>query len=282
VSWVPAALVAAAGGAALAVALHDSLGSIPALSQWAAGAYRALIRVGREGRLPTDLERRRAGLAAGGALALIGTLLLGPGPATVLGGAGPALAGRAIGTRHRRYRERVETEVPAIGRALADALTAGGSLRGALLDAAPGFHGPAGAELARVRAELELGAPVRAALAGMVERLRSPRIAGLARVVLSQERSGGDLAALLRRHADAVREQQRALADARSATAQARLTGGMVAAMPVGAVLLVELMAPGFTSGMLSEPAAALLLGVAVALQAAGFALIRRMGRVRP
>jgi tight adherence protein B len=278
-SWLAAALLAAAGGAAVALALRESLRGAPALAALLLGAYRTLVRVGRDGTLPTDLERRRVGIALGVLLALAATLLVGPGPATVLALAGPALAGHLIGRRHRRYRRAVEGLVAALARALADALVAGGSLRGALAEMPVGFDGPAGAELARVAADLELGAPTREALGGMAARVRSPAIDALVRTALSQERSGGDLADLLRRHAEASRGRQRALAEARSATAQARLTGGMVAAMPLGAALLVELITPGFVVAMLAEPTAAVLLGLAASLQLGGYLLIRRLGR---
>ncbi len=68
----------------------------------------------------------------------------------------------------------------------------------------------------------------------------------------------------------------------RSATAQARLTGGMVVAMPLLMGAIIELVSPGFTGSMLADPAAVLLLALAAALQVAGFLAIRRLGGVRP
>ena len=59
------------------------------------------------------------------------------------------------------------------------------------------------------------------------------------------------------------------------------MTGGLVVAMPLLMALLVELMAPGFVAGMVTEPASALLLAVAGALQVAGFLAIRKLGEVR-
>ena len=69
-------------------------------------------------------------------------------------------------------------------------------------------------------------------------------------------------------------------ADARSATAQARFTGILVAAMPAGAALLAELLSPGFVSGMAGNGAAFALLAAAAGLQVAGFAAISRLGRI--
>src|SRR5690606_30638401 len=92
-------------------------------------------------------------------------------------------------------------------------------------------------------------------------------------------KSGGDLAALMRRFAVAASAQDRAARDARSATAQARFTGLLVVAMPLGAMLFAELAQPGFVSSLLGSPVAIVLAAVAVGMQVVGFALIRRLAR---
>ena len=106
----------------------------------------------------------------------------------------------------------------------------------------------------RVRAELALGAPTREALEALRRRVDSPRVDSFAAALLSQQLAGGDLATLLRRFAAAAADRDRTEADARSATAQARFTGLLVVAMPVGAALLAELLEPGFVGGLLAEP----------------------------
>ena len=104
-----------------------------------------------------------------------------------------------------------------------------------------------------MRAELELGAPTREALAALRRRVGSPRVDSFAAALLSQQLAGGDLAALLRRFAAAAAERDRIAADARSATAQARFTGLLVVAMPAGAALFAELLEPGFVGGLLAN-----------------------------
>ncbi|MBA2522131.1 MAG: type II secretion system F family protein [Solirubrobacterales bacterium] len=244
-------------------------------------AARTLALAGRENRSPTELERRRLGVVAGTTLGLGAVLLAGPGPVAGLAAAGPAVAGWAIARRQRRYRQRVERDVPAIASGIADAVAGGGSLRLALLGAGAAMEGPTAVELARVGADLELGIPVREALGGLLRRVPSDRIEALGFAILSQERAGGDLAELLRRHAVAAAQRQRAEQEAHSATAQARLTGGMVVAMPLFMGLMVELVSPGFAAAMFADPAAVLLLSAAGVLQVGGFFAIRRLGTIR-
>jgi tight adherence protein B len=273
-------LLAAAGGGAVAFALRDALRSAPAALDQLEATLLALTRIGEEGRTPSEAERRRLGAIAGAALGVLALLAVGWWPAVAVAVAGPSLAGWAVAARERRYRRSVESSVAPVATGLADALGGGGSLRSALLESESLVGGPAGVELARVRADLLLGIPTRLALEAMAVRIGSPRVDELVAAATSQERAGGDLAHLLRRHAAAAAQRERAEREARSATAQARLTGGMVVAMPFAAALLVEMLSPGFVGGMLAEPAAVALLAIAGALQLGGYLLIRRLGRV--
>jgi len=274
-------LVAALGGAALALALAELLGSIPAVRRYVGSAAAALVRARREGRFPTVIERRRLGVVTGAGLAALTLTVAGPGPAVALAGLGPWLAGKLISRGALRYRDGLERAVPEIARGLADGIGSGGSLRRGLVDLAPTLEGSAATELGRVCADLELGVAPRAALAAMAARADSPEVGELIAAVGSQERSGGDLVGLLRRLADAAEARQRVRAEARSATAQARLTGGMVVAMPVAAGLLIELVAPGFLGGLLGDPLAAVLVAVALGLQLCAWIVIQRLGGVK-
>ena len=152
-------------------------------------------------------------------------------------------------------------------------------MRGALAAAAGSLDGASSAELARIAADLELGASTGDALAAMRDRLRSERIDWLATALLSQQVAGGDVAALMRRLAAAAADRDRVEDEARAATTQARFTGLLVVALPAGVALFAELLQPGFISRVLAEPASAAMLMAAGALQMVGFALIRRLGR---
>ncbi len=277
--WIGIALFGAAGGLA-AVAAREAVLATPAAGRWLAAAVEPLRRAGREGYAPNELERRRLSIL--GALAMLGAgaVVFGPGPAPLLAVAGPAAAAAAVSRRRAGYRRAVERGLPAVATAIADALAAGRSPRAALIAAAASLEGPPAAEMARVRAELMLGAPTRDALDALRSRLGSPRVDSFAAALLSQQLAGGDLSVLLRRFAESAADRDRAEADARSATAQARFTGLLVVAMPAGAALLAELLAPGFIGGLLSDGASATLLALAAGLQAAGFAAIRRLSRI--
>jgi tight adherence protein B len=277
---VSTALLGALAGGLLAMAAREAVLASPAVAAWLRLAVEPLRRAGREGYAPSTRERRR--LAALGAVAAIltGWLLGGLEVALPLSVAGPALAAWAISSRRRRYRAAVERSLPEVATAVADSLAAGRSLRASLPAAAAYLDGPPAAELARVGAELDLGAGTAEAVAAWRRRMRSERVDAFAAALLSQRLAGGDLAGLLRRFAAGAAERDRVAEDAKSATAQARFTGLLVVAMPTGGALFAELVQPGFLAKLLGSPASAILLAMAAGLQVVGFVAIRRLSRV--
>jgi tight adherence protein B len=271
---------AALAGGLAALAARELVLAAPAAGRWLGEAVEPLVRAGREGELPSELERRRLALLGTASIFATAVLVLGPGPAPFLAAAGPAAATWAVAHRRANYRRAVDRGLAEVAVAVADALAVGRSPRAALSAAAGSLEGPVGREIERVRGALALGAPTREALDALRRRVDSPRVDTFAAALLSQQLAGGDLATLLRRFAAAARDRDRTEADARSATAQARFTGLLVAAMPVGAALLAELLAPGFVGGLVANPASATMLALAAGLQLAGFTAIRRLSRV--
>ena len=197
--------------------------------------------------------------------------------------AGPALAGWAISSRRRRYRAR--------GRALA----AGRRDRDRRLADAPAarcgprcrprrasLDGPPRSELARLGAELDLGAADggggrRPGGGGCARRGSTPS----PRRCSASAWPAATWPASCAASPPAPRSATGSPRTPASATAQARFTGLLVVAMPSGGALFAELIQPGFLAKLLgSPPAAAVLLALAAVLQLVGFVAIRRFSRV--
>jgi tight adherence protein B len=273
-------LAGAAAGGLAAVGAREAVLATPALAGWVRAALEPLNRAGREGYSPSVRERRRLAVLGAGAAILSGWFLAGATVALPLAVAGPVLAASAINARRKRYRRAVELALPDVALAVADSLGAGRSLRASLPAAARSLDGPPAVELARLGAELDLGAATGDAVAAWRRRMRSPRVDAFAAALLSQRFAGGDLASLLRRFAEGAAERDRVADDAKAATSQARFTGLLVVAMPSGGALFAELLQPGFLAKVLGGPASAILLVLAAALQLVGFVAIRRLSQV--
>ena len=82
----------------------------------------------------------------------------------------------------------------------------------------------------------------------MRARVRSPRLDTVVAACLLQRRAGGDLARLLRESARSMEEQSRLEGELRAATAQARFTGVLVVALPLGGARAGRAGQPGLRS----------------------------------
>ena len=166
--------------------------------------------------------------------------------------------------------------------AIADSLTAGRTLRASVPAAATSLDGPPAVELARLGAELDLGAPTGGRDRGLAaaDALGPGRLLRRRRCSASGSR-GGDLAGLLRRFAAGAAERDRVAEDARAATAQARFTGLLVVAMPSGGALFAELLAAGVPAqgAALARPRRSCSASPR-RLQVVGFVAIRRFSKV--
>jgi tight adherence protein B len=276
---VTAAALAFGAGAAGTAGAWELLAAVEGTRVSAAVAriVEPVARAGREGREPTAPERRRLALLSAAALLAAGWLLGGAVLAVLAATAGPGLAVAVVRARSRRYAAALRRGAPEAARALADALSSGQSVRGAIAAAAAGVPGAAGHELGRTARALALGEPTTAVLERLRRRASGPAWDTLVAGILLQRDAGGDLAGLLRDLAGSLEAAARVEADARAATTQARFTARTVLGLPLPAAALAELAAPGFIGSLLAEPAPAALVAAAAFLQVLAMLAIRRL-----
>jgi len=240
-----------------------------------------LGRVGREGRVPTAPERRRLGLLAAAALAAGGWFVGGAPAGVVSAVGGPLAVVGVVRARRRRYGRELRRGAPGVARALADAVGAGHSIRGAIAAAADGTPGPAARELRDAGRRLAFGDPTPDVLERLRARAGGPAWDAIVAGILLQREAGGDLAGLLRDQAASLEASERIERDARAATAQARFTARLVLALPIGAAALAELASPGLARGLVSHPISAWLVAMAAVLQLTAVLAIARLARAR-
>lgn len=273
---VLAGLAAGLAAVALSEVVRDSVG----LRSWLALELKPLTRALGEGRIPTLREKLRLALLFGLAATTLGWVVGGVVLALLAAAFTPVVTAALLVTSGSRYRRRVERALPDVARAVADGLAAGRSPRGALATVHPSLQGEAGREFARVGSEMAMGLPTSEVMGNMAERLGSDRVDAFVVAVTSHRTTGGDLTSLLRRFADGATERDRIADDARSATAQARLSGYLVAGMPLAAAMFVELASPGLVRSVLGSPVALVLVGISAVIQLGGFIAIGRLASI--
>ncbi len=232
---------------------------------------------GRGGHAASEAQRRRLAVVAAGAAGAAGGLLAGAGGVCAGALVAPALAALVVRVRRRRWRTRLNDGAPAALAALADALAAGHGLAGAIgISARDGAVGRQAREVLTVTASaIELGAPVSDALEALREQAGPGTWDVAVAALLLQREAGGDLVALLRGLATGADLVVRDVADARAASAQARLTARIVLGLPALAGVLVVLASPSIAGAMITRPLPVALLTAAAILQLLALLAVR-------
>jgi len=232
-----------------------------------------LLDAGRSG--PSASERRRLAVVAAVSLLAGGWIALGPVPGVVLGAAAPVVVGKAIAWRRARWRQELAGGAGVAARALADALAGGHSVRGAIAEAGSGLPGAAGEELRGAAHALAVGERTEVVLERLRANAHSAAWDAIVAAIALQRSSGGDLARLLRDLAVAIDERARSEADARAATAQARMTAWIVAGLPAGAAAIAQLADPGALSTLTATGPSTALACAALVCEVSGVLVVR-------
>lgn len=217
----------------------------------------------------------RIGLAA--SAFLIGFLRWGVIPAVVAAIVGlyvPVLFARY---RRDRRRQQFTEQVPQMLSLLVGALRSGYGLTQSINLIVEQIGEPASKELARVLQSVELGYPIQQALQQMANRIGTDEIDMLVTAINIQYETGGNLAETLDVIGETVRDRLRIKREIRVLTAQQRITGYILAVLPLGLMGLLFILNPQYM-GRLFEPGwIRLLPALALLMQVAGFLVIRRI-----
>jgi tight adherence protein B len=149
---------------------------------------------------------------------------------------------------------------------IANALRAGSSFLQAIELVVRESRPPISTEFGRVIREVNLGLPFDQALENMVRRVRSDDLELMATAISIQHQVGGNLAEILDSIAYTIRERIRIKGEIRTLTAQQRLSGYVVAGLPIGLAGILFIIAPGFMSPMFLNPPAILGLPAGVVI----------------
>ncbi len=160
---------------------------------------------------------------------------------------------------------------------LARALRAGHSVVGAMEMLAENAQEPAASEFGEIFKQQNLGLPMRDALMQLLDRVPSPDLRVLVTAILVQKDTGGNLAEILDRTVFVIRERLRIQGEIQVQTAQGRLTGWILSALPVVMLVLLNLVNPGYSSILLSDPFGRKLIYFSIAMLAVGSFIIRRI-----
>jgi len=167
---------------------------------------------------------------------------------------------------------------------LANALRAGSSFLQAIELVVRESRPPISTEFQRVIREVNLGLPFEQALENMVRRVESEDLDLMATAISIQYQVGGNLAEILDSIAYTIRERVRIKGEIRTLTAQQRISGYVVAFLPIGLAGFLFIIAPSFMQPMFDPavniggiPTGIILIGVGLTMMFIGFMFIRKI-----
>ncbi len=126
-----------------------------------------------------------------------------------------------------------------------------------------------------------LGMRMTDALSNLNERIDSLDLRFFTTAVSINTEVGGNLAEILDKLAETIRERQRIRRQVRVYTAQGRMSGYILACLPVIAFILFRFMLPGYEEDMLNSTKGVIAMVAAAVLQVVGFFVIRKIINIR-
>src|SRR5205814_2429226 len=159
-----------------------------------------------------------------------------------------------------RQRKLFAEQLPDNLQVLASALRAGHSFIGALSVVVNDAPEPARTEFSRVVADEQLGVPIEDALRVVVERMDNRELEQVALVAALQRETGGNTAEVLDRVTDTIRERFELRRTVNTLTAQGRMSRWVLTLLPIGLLVIITLINPGYINIMYSSVAGRILL----------------------
>jgi tight adherence protein B len=140
--------------------------------------------------------------------------------------------------------------------------------------------GPCAEEFGQILQELNLGGDLEEALARLIQRVTSEDARLLATAVAVQRRTGGNLIEVLGQMSQMLRERDRLRRDVRVITTAPRVSGYVVALLPVLTTLAMYVTSRYYIDTLLSEPLGRLAAVAGVGLVMLGLFLNHRIAQV--
>ena len=184
-----------------------------------------------------------------------------------------AYVGIRRGRRLRAFNEQLGDTI----NLMVNSIRAGYSILQAMRAVSDEMGDPASTEYGRVVQEVQLGIPLEEALRHMLRRVPSEDLDMMITAINVQREVGGNLAEVLDSISFTIRERIRIQGEIRALTAQSRISGYMVALVPVVLAAVIYLINPEFMGLLFQHTCGHIMIGVAVVGIGAGFFVISKV-----
>jgi tight adherence protein B len=189
----------------------------------------------------------------------------------------------AVYLLYRRARRitRFQTQFPDALDMITRAIRAGNALSGAIKLVGEEMPDPTGEEFRQVDDEIRLGMEPGEALFGLETRMPTEDVRFFCTAIRIQRSAGGNLAEILDRLAEVIRERFKILSYARVLSSQHRWSAVCVGLSPVIFGIMFQLLHPGYFDTMLQDPIGPTMIVAGLILEAVGFFVIWRIAQIK-
>jgi tight adherence protein B len=132
-------------------------------------------------------------------------------------------------------------------------------------------------EFSEVFKQQNFGLPIRDAMDQMLNRIPSQDLRVMVTGILVQKETGGNLAEILDRTSATIRERLKIQGEIRTHTAQGRMTGYILTALPIVMLLVINFLNPGYSKVLIDTPTGNMLAYIGLGLLVAGGLIIRQI-----
>ena len=179
--------------------------------------------------------------------------------------------------RIRKFVDAMPEAVELIGRAL----RAGHGLASGLHLVAEEMRGPIADEFGRVFEEQNLGIPIELSLRNMADRIPVMDVRFFVIAVIIQRATGGDLAEVLDKIGRLIRQRYELLGHVRALTAEGRLSGIVLLALPPGLLAFLSFSNYGYISPLFTTSVGTKMLVITGVLQLLGAWMINKIVAIK-
>ncbi|MDQ3722566.1 MAG: type II secretion system F family protein [Actinomycetota bacterium] len=169
-----------------------------------------------------------------------------------------------------RQRAQFTDQLPDMLQGAASAIRAGSGLVAALTMVAEDAPEPSRPEFRRVVADEALGVPLEEALRVVQRRMDSREVMQVALVAQIQREAGGNIAEVLDRITDSLRQRAELRRMIRALTAQGRLSQWIVSALPVVLLLFITVRSPDYVRPLYTTSLGLIMLAIAGVMMVTG------------
>ncbi len=184
-------------------------------------------------------------------------------------------------------KSRIKKRVKLLNEQLGDAITmmsnslkAGYSFFQAVDMVVEEMSGPIAEEFGILQKEVGLGLNTEKALENMVARIKSEDLELMVTAVMIQRQVGGNLAEVLDKITETIRDRVKIKGELKAITAQGRVSGLVISILPLILCLIIYMINPSQMSLLFTRPLGLLMVALAAVMEVTGIILIRRIVRI--